>query len=140
MFTSQVGESEMKKTIMSLGALSLLLSFVVSAAPTSTFTWTAPQQYEDGTMIPVTDTLSYRLYCGNTAGGPYNNTVIFNSPSPSQEDMAFCVGGIPGTYYMVATAISTNGEESAFSNETIRTYTASDLGKIPLPPTLLQVQ
>ena len=130
----------MKTTIVSLGALSLLLSFTASAAPTSTFTWTAPQQYEDGTMIPVTDTLSYRLYCGDTSGGPYNNSVLFSTPSPSQEDMAFCVQGVPGTYYMVATAISTNGEESAFSNETLRAYTAGDLGKIPLPPTLLQVQ
>jgi len=130
----------MRTTLVGLGALSLLLSFTVSAAPSSTFTWTAPQQYEDGTMIPVTDTLTYRLYCGDSSGGPYNNTILFSTPSPSQEDMAFCVGGVPGVYYMVATAISTNGEESAFSNETTRTYTAGDLGKIPLPPTLLQVQ
>ena len=120
----------------------MLLSFTIgeaNAAPTSTFTWTAPQQYEDGTMIPVTDVLTYRLYCGDSSGGPYNNSVLFSTPSPSQEDMAFCVQGSPGTYFMVATAISTNGEESAFSNETTRTYTAGDLGKIPLPPTLLQV-
>jgi len=130
----------MKKILASLGALSLLLSLTATAAPTSTFTWSAPQQYEDGTMIPVTDTLSYRLYCGDTTGGPYNNSILFSTPSPSQEDMAFCVGGVVGTYYMVATAISTNGEESGFSNETQRSYTAGDLGKIPLPPTLLQVQ
>ena len=130
----------MKVILASLGALSLLLSFTAQAAPTSTFTWSAPQQYEDGTMIPVTDTLTYRLYCGDTSGGRYNNTVVFNTPSPRQEDMASCVGGVVGTYYMVATAISTNGEESAFSNETQRSYTAGDLGKIPLPPTLLQVQ
>jgi hypothetical protein len=127
------------KKLASLGAL-LLLSFTAQAAPTSTFTWTAPTQYEDGTMIPGSDVLSYRLYCGNTQGGPYNNSVLFSTPSPSQEDMAFCVQGVPGTYYMVATAISVNGEESGFSNETTRTYSAGDLGKIPLPPTLLQVQ
>ena len=130
----------MIKTIISLGALSLLLSFTAEAAPSSTFTWTDPIQYEDGTMIPVTDTLSFQLYCGGTSGGPYNNSILFTTPSPSQENMAFCVNGVPGVYYMVATATSTNGEESAFSNETTRTYTAGDLGKIPLPPTLLQVQ
>jgi len=131
------------KMIVSLGAI-VLLNFAASAvqaAPTSTFTWTDPTQYEDGTMIDTqSDVLSFRLYCSATSGGPYVSQV-FSTPSPSVEDMVFCVQGTPGTYYMAATAISAlHGTESVLSNETTRTYTATDLGKVPLPPTLLQVQ
>lgn len=132
-------ENKMKK-LASLGALSLLLSLTASAEPSSTFTWVNPTQYENGEMIPITDPLSFRLYCGTISGGPYTNSVMFNTASPSQEDMAFCVAGIPGQYFMVATTLSSNGEESVFSNEVSRTYTEGDLGRIPLPPTLLQVQ
>lgn len=109
------------------------------ADPTSTFTATHPTQYEDGTVIPSTDILTFTINCGNTAAGPY----LFTYPVASLEsgtviDVSSCVQGTPGVYYFVATAISgTFSTESIFSNESVRTYTASDLGKTPLAPTLL---
>jgi len=115
---------------------------IVNAAPNSNFSWTAPIQYVDGNMIPATDILTYRVYCGNTAGGPYIYSYDAGSAVEAATlDVGSCVQGTPGTYYFVATAYSTDfSEESAFSNEATRTYTAQDLGRVPLPPTLLSVQ
>ena len=128
---------------LGIGAL-LLLSLVmgVYAAPNTTFTWTAPTNYEDGSVIPATDILSYTIYCSNTQGGPYN----FSFPAGTAEsipnlDVGACVQGVPGTYYFVATAYSPDyASESAFSGEATRTYTAIDLGKVPNPPVLVSVQ
>ncbi len=125
--------------------LLLLLASVpntTNAAPVSEFSGIPPIQYTDGTMIPSTDILSYRIYCGNLTGGPY----LFSYDTPtiepgSQIDVTTCVQGTPGTYYFVGTAISsTFSAESGFSNETPRTYTQGDLPKTPLAPTLFTVQ
>lgn len=112
------------------------------AAPNSNFTWTAPTQYEDGTMIPATDVLTYRIYCSSTTGGPYAFFWDVGSAVEANNlDVSACVQGVPGTYYFVATAFSADfATESAFSNEATKTYTNIDLGRVPLPPTLLQVQ
>jgi len=128
----------MKKILILL----TLLIGVAAAAPISTFSWTAPTQYVDGNMIPATDILSYRLYCGDTQGGPYPYMYEVGSGVVSAvEDLATCVQGVPGTYYFVATATSTDfGSESDYSNEVFRNYTATDLGRVPLPPSLLSVQ
>ncbi len=114
----------------------------VQADPVSSFSATAPTLYDDGTVIPVSDVLSYRLYCGDTAAGPY----LFSFDTPTlapgtQIDVGACVQGTPGTYYFVATAISgTFNTESVFSNEDLRTYTQADLPKTPNEPTLFTVQ
>lgn len=112
------------------------------AAPNSNFTWTAPTQYEDGLMIPATDVLTYRIYCSATTGGPYNVWWDVGSATEANNlDVSACVQGVPGTYFFVATARSADfNTESAFSNEATKTYTNVDLGRVPLPPTLLQVQ
>jgi hypothetical protein len=122
----------------------ILLMFVAAvalAAPVSTFTATAPTNYVDGTVIPATDVLSYAIYCGNTSGGPYNLVEAnIASLSSTPVDVQSCVTG-PGTYYFVATATSSAfGTESAFSGEVSRTYSASDLGKVPFAPVLISVQ
>lgn len=130
----------MKKTLNFL--LLMCLSVVSYAAPTSTFTASAPTQYENGDIIPGDEVLTYMVYCGTTPGGPYNFAYNANNLVLSGQaiDVATCVQGVPGTYYFVATAISSKfGTESGFSNETTRTYTADALGKVPLPPTLFQI-
>lgn len=114
---------------------------VAYAAPISNYTGAAPTQYEDGNTIPISDVLAYRLYCSDTQGGPYNIFYDIVDITSFSQDVATCVQGIPGTYYFVSTAISnTYSSESVYSNELFRTYTAADLGKVPLAPVLLQVQ
>jgi len=136
-----------KVVLWSIGAAVglMLLPWAASlthAAPVSDFSAIPPTQYEDGNIIPATDILAYRIYCSNTQGGPY----LFSFDTPTiavgtSIDVATCVLGVPGVYYFVATAISgTFGTESGNSNETTRTYTAADLGKTPLAPTLFTVQ
>ena len=125
--------------------LALILAAVAPQAkadPVSNFSATAPTQYEDGNMIPATDVLSYTLYCSDTLGGPYLFSYDAAGLDPgTQIDIATCVQGVPGTYYFVATATSgTFSSESANSNEATRTYSAIDLGKTPLAPTLFTVQ
>ena len=131
----------MKKYLMAI-MLGIMATFIVSAAPNSSFTWSAPTNYEDGTIIPATDILSYSIYCSATQGGPYNNIYPAGiGQSISNVDIATCVQGIPGTYYFVATTFSPDfNTESLFSNEVSRTYTAQDLGKVPNAPVLLSVQ
>lgn len=120
----------------------LLLSAAAQAVPDATLSVTAPTQYEDGTIIPTTDTLTYKVYCGDVQGGMY--PFVFDAPSldaGTTIDVSACVQGTPGVYYFVATATSTvNVSESSFSNEASRLYTSIDLGKVPLAPTLFTIQ
>lgn len=134
----------MNKRKLGLGALLLLaLPLGVFSAPISDFIWTAPTNYQDGSIIDtVADPLSYTIYCGTTQGGPY--TINFDAGVNVESgtiDVGACVNGIPGTYYFVATATSSSfGTESPNSNEISRTYTAIDLGKVPNAPILISVQ
>jgi len=130
----------MKKVLLFISLL--FISGVAVAAPSSTFSATAPTLYVDGTSIPTTDILGYTLWCGNTAGGAYLHFYdVPNLISGTVVDVSSCVQGIPGTYYFVATATSsTFGTTSTFSLEILKTYTVIDLGKIPFAPTLLTVQ
>ena len=130
----------MKKYLL-MALLAVGVVGIAGAAPTSSFTATVPTQYEDGTMIPISDVLTYRLYCSASQGGPYNVFYDVVDITSFSTDVATCVQGVPGTYYFVATSRSTTyGTESDFSNETSRSYTAAELGKVPNAPTLLQVQ
>ena len=119
----------------------LLLGSIAVSAPNTDFTWTAPTNYEDGSVIPATDLLSYTIYCSNTSGGPYNSSYpAGTAESIANLDVGSCVQGIPGTYYFVATAYSPDyAAESQYSNEATRTYTAVELGKVPNPPVLISV-
>lgn len=126
-----------------VGLLGALLMFPAFAIPLSNFSWTAPTNYENGAVIdPVTDPLTYSIYCGTVSGGPYNLVQSgITGESANNIDVGTCVNGTPGTYYFVATATSTlYSTESAFSNEVARTYTVTDLGQVPNPPVLLTVQ
>jgi hypothetical protein len=74
-----------------------------------------------------TDLAGYKIYYGNTAGGPYNASGSSDGASPitvllgSLMDPAnpeFTVHGLPdGTYYFVATAFDLAGLESGYSNQ-----------------------
>jgi hypothetical protein len=113
------------------------------AAPNADITWTEPTNYEDGTVIPPTDVVSYGLYCGTATGGPYVFYGIIGADTTQAlaVDLNACVGGVPGTYFFVLTAASGDfNTESVNSNELSVTYSPADLGKVPLPPILISIQ
>jgi hypothetical protein len=123
--------------------LSTLMLFVLTstAAPFAQFTWDAPTHYEDGSLIPSTDTLSYTIYCSNIAGGPYNvSWDVGTGTSVNSLDLWDCVKEA-GTYYFVATVTSSAlGTTSTFSNEVSRSYSANQIFKKPMPPLLRVVE
>ena len=116
----------------------LLASLTIQADPLKVWQWTEPTQYENGQNIPGGDLTNYTLHCGMQAGGPYPATQTFAMQTPpSEEDMAFVVAGIPGTYYCVATVSSVNHiTTSGFSNEVNFTVLPGTLGFVPRPPIL----
>ncbi len=121
--------------------LLLFMGVIAGASPVSTFTWTPPVQYEDGSFIPVDDILTFKLYCSPTSGGPYDVSWDMGTISTAIQDVVDCVQGTPGTYYFVATAFSTAHQlESDYSNEVSKFYSSLELGKIPRAPQVLSVQ
>lgn len=133
----------MKKTIVFFAILMLGMMVVpsfVHAAPMKTWTWTDATNFLDGTIIPPGD-LSTKLYCGLNQGGPYIISQLFSTASPSTEDMAFVVQGVPSIWvYCVATHISAMWfSESAYSNEQSFITTPEELDKVPMPPVITSV-
>lgn len=128
----------MKRAIQTLIATVLLGSLTLQADPIKTWNWVAPTAYENGTPIPGGDLEAYTLHCGMQAGGPYVASQVFEMQvSPSDEDMAFIVQGMPGTYYCAATVRSVaHGTESGYSNEVNFTVLPESLGLVPRPPIL----
>lgn len=107
---------------------------VAASFPITTFSLTPPDQYTDGTTIPPEDTLTYKVYCSDTPGGPYAPIEETTTLTSFALDTASCVTQ-EGTYYFVATATSSvSGLESDYSGETTKTYTASDVNPTPPKP------
>jgi hypothetical protein len=137
---------QLSSKLMFSGTVALAASFifsVASAIPLSDFTWTEPTNYENGQVIdPITDVITYSVFCSSTSGGPY--TLVANGLTGSAAnnlDVGSCINNTPGTYYFVATATSSfYNSESIFSNEASKTYTVTDLGQVPNPPVLISVQ
>ena len=83
-----------------------------------TLSWTPPTENEDGTVLE--NLAGYKLYFG-TASGQYTNPVRINTPGLS----SYVIENLlPDTYYVVATAFTTSGTESGYSNEAAKTVTA----------------
>ena len=80
--------------------------------------WEPPTENEDGTAL---DNLAgYKLYYGTTSGN-YTRQVRINTPGLS----SYVIENLlPDTYYIVATAFTTSGTESGYSNEAVKTVTA----------------
>lgn len=81
----------------------------------TTLTWTAPTQNEDGTAL--TDLAGYKIYWG-TIPGSYPNSITINNPGITTyvvENLA------PGTYEFVSTSFNTSGVESQNSNTASKT-------------------
>jgi hypothetical protein len=89
-------------------------SFQQPATPiptgTLTLTWEAPTENTDGT--PYTNPGGFKIYYG-TMQGTYANSRTINDPAARN----YLLDMLPyATYYVVATAFSTAGAESAYSN------------------------
>ena len=100
-------------------AAASLSGFAISVDQTgslsTTLSWTAPTQNEDGTTLA--DLAGYKIYWGTTPG-VYTNSVTINDAGLT----TYVVDNLaPGTYQFVATAVNSAGEESRYSSPATRT-------------------
>lgn len=109
-----------------LGLLMLLTSFGAYAGD-AIVTWDPPTQYEDNTSILPGEIQNYKVYYGQSDGGPYGFVVTV----PGTVTTTTVTGLAKGTWYFVATAITTNGLESAYSNQSAKSVQGSSK---PRPP------
>jgi hypothetical protein len=91
-----------------------LETFSIDVVPTASgavsLSWDAPTERSDGT--PLLDLAGYKIYWG-TVEGEYANSASIDNPSVTSyvvEELT------PAYYYMVATAVDSDGIESQFSN------------------------
>ena len=118
--------------------LMMLFAFVSSAhAQSVILEWLPTTTYEDGSTIPSTIPVTYKLYYGASSGsvvGDYPYSVLVTSPANSTVSTGYLeytiidpthfVAG--NTYYFRATAIA-SGVESSVSNQTSGQAVASAL-------------
>lgn len=92
---------------------------VATGSGSVTLTWMAPTENEDDT--PLTDLAGYVIYYG-VESGTYTEEIPVDNPTVTR----FVVEGLtPNTYYFVATAKNSQGEESGFSNEAVKNVVAN---------------
>jgi hypothetical protein len=76
--------------------------------------WTVPTEREDTTPLLISEIAGYRVYYGSVAGDYQNQVDVDSSLNVAQ------VPALPsGTYYVVVTAIDTEGRESLYSPEVV---------------------
>ena len=92
----------------------LLAAFGVAHASnrTAIIQWVPPTAYDDESPLDATtEILGYKVYYGTTSGS-YTTTVDVGA-----NETETSIEGLSGTYYFVVTSISTEFEESEYSNE-----------------------
>ena len=99
----------------SLPAFSIEVVAQGAATGSATLSWVAPTLNEDGS--PLTDLTGYRIYWGTTPGSYTNSVAVDGADTTS----TVITGLVPGTYEFVATAVNSNGIESAFSGTASKT-------------------
>lgn len=106
--------SDIRITVSDGEITATLAPFTISVTQvtlgTITLSWTPPTQNTDGSTL--TDLKGYRIYYG-TSPGNYPNRVIMDNPGLS---MVVVDNLLPGTYYVVLTAINLQDIESDYSN------------------------
>ena len=126
-FDSATGELSGQPTLGNIGTYSnirisvsdgtasaSLSSFAISVNQmgnlSTTLSWTAPTQNEDGTALE--DLAGYKIYWGTTPGN-YTNSVTIDTTGTT----TYVVENLsPGTYEFVATAYNASGVESRYSS------------------------
>jgi hypothetical protein len=90
------------------------IDVVAFGSGSATLSWAAPTMRTDGT--PLADLAGYRIYWG-TSAGKYTRSVTIGNPAV----MTYVVEGlVPATYYFVATAFDSTGDESRYSNVALK--------------------
>lgn len=79
--------------------------------------WNAPLEREDDTDLSLSDIAEYRVYYGNETGN-YDNVIIVDGNSTFEAEDSDVS---KGTYYVVVTAIDSDGLESGYSQEIVVT-------------------
>jgi hypothetical protein len=98
---------------VSLPAFSITVSQV--SLGSVTLNWSPPTENTDGS--PLTDLAGYRLYFGKNSR-QYDNEIQIDSPGIT----TYVVDNLsPDTYYFAATAVNSEGMESPYSGEAVRT-------------------
>ncbi len=93
---------------------SALAMVSVSVQGTVTLSWVAPTENVDGS--PLTDLAGYRVYYGTS---PRNYTNMRDVANPSATSASFSLPS--GDYRVAMTALDGQGNESAYSNEVVKT-------------------
>lgn len=75
--------------------------------------WQPPAENEDGS--PLTDLSGYRIYYGSFSRD-YNDSIVVNDADATEWDVELT----SGEYYIAMTAFDVQGNESAYSNEIVR--------------------
>jgi Putative Ig domain len=93
------------------------IQVVATATGSATLSWTAPTTNADGSTLR--DLAGFKIYWG-TQRGNYPNSATINNPGVA----AYVVDELtPATWYFVATALDSSGNESGHSNEASKTIT-----------------
>jgi hypothetical protein len=79
-----------------------------------TLSWQAPAENVDGT--PLTDLAGYEIYFGEQSRNYFDSVYVAGSSTTSKT-----IELPPGSYYFAMTAWDNEGNESAYSNEVIKT-------------------
>jgi len=79
--------------------------------------WVAPAERDDGTGLSLSEIAGYRIYYGTTQGD-YQNHININDGSAAHVTLDNLDSGV---YYVVLTTIDTEGLESTFSSEIVKT-------------------
>ena len=85
----------------------------VSALGSISISWRAPTQTVDGS--PLTDLAGYRIYYGSASR---NYLTIVELDDPMAQDYTFTAAS--GDYFVAMTALDSQDNESAYSNEILR--------------------
>lgn len=106
-------EAQMEKLILLL-ALLPSFAFAVPSALESGLSWTAPDTYETGEILPPAEIGGYWLYLRGT-NGTFSDTLRFSVTDTSLNYVG--INAPDGKYIAAITAFDINGIESTYSPE-----------------------
>ncbi len=109
----------------------------IAASVGVSLVWDAPTLNTDGTAI--TNLAGYVVYRSSTSGGPYTKIGVTVANIISYIDVFNVPDNTTLTYFYVVTAYNTNGNESGYSNEVIKSVTGNNT-IAPLAPTNLRLK
>lgn len=92
---------------------SAVTMIMVNVKGVLTLSWLAPTENVDGT--PLTDLAGYRIYYGDSSRAYFNSADVNDSGATS-----YALTVPSGSYYVAMTALNLSGDESAYSNEILK--------------------